>query len=264
MALCRQVIDFVRTDLADDADQAGGVGHVAPMEVDEALLLHIPHPLIQVQVLDAARVETAAPPQDSMNLIALLNQEFREERAVLTGNTGDQSFFHIVLFKRKLYCENTQNILFYRHLHNNLFHRGADAAGSEAGLMGILREDQEEVAVADDGVDARAVGIPRGILRLVVRDGFDDLRKRLEANEFRALEGKLDIDIPPMGLIPFRVHKAGGVLADNGFNAQVQRMRADFHVRRDGRNIIQCQVDRRRQALIQADVLDVVVNHRMN
>lgn len=130
--------------------------------------------------------------------------------------------------------------------------------------MGILREDQEEVAVADDGVDARAVGIPRGILRLVVRDGLDDLRKRLEANEFRTLEGKLDIDIPPMGLIPFRVHKAGGVLADNGFNAQVQRMRADLHVRRDGRDIIQCQVDRRRQALIQADVLDVVVNHRMN
>ena len=130
--------------------------------------------------------------------------------------------------------------------------------------MGILREDQEEVAVADDGVDARAVGIPRGILHLVVRDGLGNLRKRLAANEFRALEGELDVDIPPMGLIPFRVHEAGGVLADNGFDAQVQRMRADLHVRRDGRDIIQCQVNRRRQALIQADVLDVVVNHRMN
>ena len=47
---------------------------------------------------------------------------------------------------------------FHRHLHHHLLHRGADAAGSQAGLVGILREDQEEVAVADDRVDARAVG----------------------------------------------------------------------------------------------------------
>ena len=70
------------------------------MQVDQTLLLHIPHPLIQVQVLDAARIEAAAAAKYAVNLIALLNQEFREERAVLTGDTGDQSFFHIVLFKR--------------------------------------------------------------------------------------------------------------------------------------------------------------------
>ena len=60
VALCRQVIDLVRLDFADDADEAGGVGHVAPVQVHQTLLLHVAHPLVQVQVLDAARVERAA------------------------------------------------------------------------------------------------------------------------------------------------------------------------------------------------------------
>ena len=57
VALGREVVDLVGTDLADDADEGGGVGHVAPVEVDKALLAHVAHPLVQVQVLDAARVE---------------------------------------------------------------------------------------------------------------------------------------------------------------------------------------------------------------
>ena len=129
--------------------------------------------------------------------------------------------------------------------------------------MGILREDQEEIAGADDGVHARAVGIAGRVLRLVVRDGLDNLRKWLAANEFRPLQGELDVDIPPMGLIPLRVHEAGRVLAHHRLDPQVKLMRPNLHVRSDGRDVIQRQVDRRRQAFIEADVLNVVVNHRM-
>ena len=149
----------------------------------------------------------------------------------------------------------------HRHLHHNLLHRGADTAGSQAGLVGILREDQEEVPVADDRVHSRAVGIPRRVLRLVVRNRLRDLRKRLAANEFRPLQGKLDVDVPPMGLIPLRVHQAGRVFAHHRLDPQVQQVRADLHVRLDGRNVIQRQVDGWREAFIEADFLDVVVNH---
>ena len=57
MALGREVVDFVRTDFGDDPDQAGGVRHVAPVQVHEAFFLHVPDPFVQVQVLDAAGVE---------------------------------------------------------------------------------------------------------------------------------------------------------------------------------------------------------------
>ena len=130
--------------------------------------------------------------------------------------------------------------------------------------MGILWEDQEEVAVADDRVDARAVGIPRRVLRLVVRDGLRDLRKRLAANEFRPLQDELDVDVPPMGLIPLRVHQAGRVLAHHRLDPQVQQVCTNLHVRRDGRNVIQRQVDGWREAFIEADVFDVVVDHDNN
>ena len=130
--------------------------------------------------------------------------------------------------------------------------------------MGILREDKEEVPVADDRVDARAVGIPRRVLRFVVRDRLRDLRKRLAANEFRPLQGKLDVDVPPMGLIALRVHQAGGVLAHHRLDPQVQQVCANLHVRLDGRNVIQRQVDGWRKAFVEVDVFDVVVDHGMN
>ena len=51
--------------------------------------------------------------------------------------------------------------LFHRHLHHHLLHRGAEAAGGEAGLVGIVREDQEEVAVATDFFRRFAEGFRR-------------------------------------------------------------------------------------------------------
>lgn len=64
-----------------------------------------------------------------------------------------------------------------------------------------------------------------------------------------------------MGLIPLRVYQAGRVLAHHRLAPQVQLMRSNLHVRRDGCYVIQCQVDRWRKAFIEADVFDVVVDH---
>ena len=151
--------------------------------------------------------------------------------------------------------------LFHRHFHHHLLHRAGHPAGRQPRLVRILREDQEEVPVADDRINARAVGIPCRVARLVVRDGFGDLRQRFAAHQFRADDCELDVDEPPMGFITQLVRRTRHILAHHGLDAQVQQMRADFNLWPDARHVIQCQVDRRRQALVRADVLDVVVNH---
>ncbi len=89
VALRGEVIDFVRPDLRDDADEAGAVGHIPPMEIDEALLAHVPHPLIQIKMLDAACIERTAAAHDAVHFISFFYQKFGKETAVLTGDTGD-------------------------------------------------------------------------------------------------------------------------------------------------------------------------------
>jgi len=49
----RQVIDFVRLHLLDDADQIGGVGEVAVVE-DEVAVFHV---RVLVEVVDTVGVE---------------------------------------------------------------------------------------------------------------------------------------------------------------------------------------------------------------
>ncbi len=127
--------------------------------------------------------------------------------------------------------------------------------------MGIVREDDEEVAVADNQVGAGAVGVAGGVMGLVVRDGLHHLREGFAADEFCADERELDVRILAMGLIPFRVHEARCALAHDGFHSKIQRVRTHLHVGRDSFNVLQRQIQRRRQALVQADVFDVVVNH---
>lgn len=57
MALCRQVIDFVRLHLLYDADKRAAVRHVPVVEVYETVLLHVTHPFIQIKMLYASGVE---------------------------------------------------------------------------------------------------------------------------------------------------------------------------------------------------------------
>ena len=99
MALCGQVVDLRRLGLADDADERRGVGHVRPVEVHQSLLLHVAHPFVQIEVLDASGVERGAAAQQSMHLIPLSNQKLGQERTVLTRDARDEGhfLFHLII-----------------------------------------------------------------------------------------------------------------------------------------------------------------------
>ena len=89
MTLCCEVIDFVGFYLTNDAYQRRTVGHVSPMQIDKTTLLHIAHPLVEIEMLDTSRVETGTAAHDAMHLVAFFNQELCQERAVLSSNTSD-------------------------------------------------------------------------------------------------------------------------------------------------------------------------------
>lgn len=89
MTLCSQIIYLIRLDLGNDANQAGRVRHIAPMEIHKTLLFHVADPFVKVQVLDAPRIERGTAAKDAMDFVAFLDEEFGEEGAVLTGDTGD-------------------------------------------------------------------------------------------------------------------------------------------------------------------------------
>ncbi len=53
MALRRQVVDFTRLYLLDDADQTAGVGHIAVVEKEAAVFLV----RVLIEVVDAIRIK---------------------------------------------------------------------------------------------------------------------------------------------------------------------------------------------------------------
>lgn len=89
MGLGGEVVDLVWLHLLDDADQAGGVGQVAVVE-DEAAILDV---RVLVQVVDAVGVEEAAAALDAVHLVAFFEQQFGQIGAVLPGYAGDEGNF---------------------------------------------------------------------------------------------------------------------------------------------------------------------------
>ena len=83
MGLGRQIVNFVRLHQRDDADQAGRIGQIAVVKLD----------FVQ-NVVDAGGVGEGCPAGNAMDLIALFQQKFGKIGAVLTGDAGDQCFFH--------------------------------------------------------------------------------------------------------------------------------------------------------------------------
>src|SRR5438105_13771632 len=86
VALRPEVVDLLRPHLVDQPRQPGGVGHVAVVE-DQAKVGLV---WVLVEVIDAARVDGGRAPDQPGNLIALLDQELSEVRAILTGDSGDK------------------------------------------------------------------------------------------------------------------------------------------------------------------------------
>lgn len=48
---------------------------------------------VLIQMIDSISTEQRSPALDAMNLVALVDQEFRKIRTILTCNASDQSLF---------------------------------------------------------------------------------------------------------------------------------------------------------------------------
>jgi len=84
-----QVIDLIRLHLLHDADEVRGVRQITVVQVQ-------PHPAlvwILIQVVDAVGIKGRGAALDAVDLVTLIQQEFRKVGAVLPGNARDQCFF---------------------------------------------------------------------------------------------------------------------------------------------------------------------------
>lgn len=127
--------------------------------------------------------------------------------------------------------------------------------------MGIVGEDDEEIARADDQVGAGAVGVAGGVFGFVVRNGLRHLRERLAADELIAFDAELDVGVLAVRFVAPRVHERRFVRAHHGLDALRQLMRPDLNIGGHVRNVIERQVQGRRQTFVEVDVFDVVVDH---
>ena len=93
MALGGQIVDLVRLHLLHDADEVPGVGKVAVMQHEPAVLLMRP----LIQMIDAVGIEERGTPLDAVYLVALVQEEFGQIGPVLPRDAGDERFFHDVV-----------------------------------------------------------------------------------------------------------------------------------------------------------------------
>jgi len=85
VALCRQIVDFVRLHFLDNPDQAGGIREIAMMQGEiESLLMGV-----VIEMINSIGVDQGRPALDAVNRITLGQQQFGEIRTVLAGNTGN-------------------------------------------------------------------------------------------------------------------------------------------------------------------------------
>ena len=93
MALCREVVNFGRLDLAHHLHEAHGIAQVAKVQVEVWLAL---------QVRNAFAVINRRTANNAVDLVALGKKKFRKVRTVLARDASDKcnvSFFHILSFK---------------------------------------------------------------------------------------------------------------------------------------------------------------------
>src|ERR1043166_8528418 len=88
MALRRQVVDFFRLDIFNQARHGAGVAQVTVMELEGRLV----GMRIGVNVIQAAGVEGAGPANDAMDLVPLGQQQLGKIRTVLSRDTCNQRF----------------------------------------------------------------------------------------------------------------------------------------------------------------------------
>ena len=100
VALRRQVVDLVGADAADDRHQAHRVAQIAEMQVEAGVALQMGDALAEIH---------RRAPDDAVDVVAFLQQKFRQVAAVLAGHAGDQCFFHPI-----------KNVPFYVCYYNSI------------------------------------------------------------------------------------------------------------------------------------------------
>ena len=88
MALGAQVVDLVRPDGLDQADQAGAVGEVAVVE-DQRLRVGVSRVGVR-QVIEPFPPQARGAADHSVHLVALGQEQLGQVRPVLAGDAGDQ------------------------------------------------------------------------------------------------------------------------------------------------------------------------------
>jgi hypothetical protein len=87
--LGRQIVHLIRLDLAHDPAEAGGVEQVTVVK-EEANALFM---RVTIEVIDSLGGEVTGPADDAVHLISLLEEQLRQIRAVLPGDSGDECGF---------------------------------------------------------------------------------------------------------------------------------------------------------------------------
>lgn len=89
-----EVVDLVGRDGVEPAAERGGVGEVGVVELHSGLVSVVG---VDVDVVDPLRIEVGGPPDQPVDLVALVEQELRQVRPVLTGYAGDQRDLAVLL-----------------------------------------------------------------------------------------------------------------------------------------------------------------------
>jgi hypothetical protein len=90
--LSGEIIDFMRLDLLDDADEIGGIGHIAVVKnKPEVFLVGV-----LIEMVNPLRVEERGAALDAVHLVPLGREKFSQVGAVLAGDSCDErSLVHI-------------------------------------------------------------------------------------------------------------------------------------------------------------------------
>ena len=85
MALRREIVDLVGLVLLDEADEVGRIRQIAIVHEEARLVLV----RIDVEIVDARRIERRGAALDAVDDVALFEQQARQIRAILPGDAGN-------------------------------------------------------------------------------------------------------------------------------------------------------------------------------
>ncbi len=90
MRLRAEVVDLIGLDLVDELVNDARIGEIAVVEVEPAGWIV----RVLVDLVNPAGVERTGSPDNPVDLVSLLQEEFGEVRPVLSGDAGDECSLH--------------------------------------------------------------------------------------------------------------------------------------------------------------------------